>query len=142
VRLPAPSVVSGDAAAHGELVAAVRMGPMRLQMVDELEDFVGKGALWDDVELSLLIARLEREADEHDDPIPRLLSQPLRSVLVRMQMKNVSPRMVNDVEGIVYPRVWKVMEAVRDGLPDGELRTRIEVLNRRLARRFAEEQPG
>jgi len=118
------------------------MGPMRLEMVDELEDFITKGALWDDAELSRLIASLEQESDDHDDPIPRLLSQPLRSVLVRMQMKNVSPRMVNDVEGIVYPRVWKVMEAIRDGLPDGELRTRIEVLNRRLARRFAEEQPG
>jgi hypothetical protein len=118
------------------------MVPMRLEMVDELEEFVSRGALWDDAELSQLIARLEAEADQDDDPIPRLLSQPLRSVLVRMQMKNVSPRMVNDVEGIVYPRVWKVMEAVRDGLPDGELRTRIEVLNRRLARRFAEERPG
>jgi hypothetical protein len=115
---------------------------MRLETVDELEDFVGRGALWDDGQLSALIARLERDADEHEDPIPRLLSQPLRSVLVRMRMEPISPRMVNDVEGIVYPRVWKVMEAVRDGLPDGELRTRIEVLNRRLARRFAEEQPG
>jgi hypothetical protein len=115
---------------------------MRLEMVNELEDFVSRGALWDNAELSQLVARLEREADDNDDPIPRLLSQTLRSVLVRMQMEHVSPRMVNDVEGIVYPRVWKVMEAVRDGLPDGELRTRIEVLNRRLARRFAEEAPG
>ena len=94
---------------------------MRLETVDELEDFVSRGALWDDAELSQLIAHLEQEADANNDPIPRLLSQPLRSVLVRMQMEHISPRMVNDVEGIVYPRVWKVMEAVRDGLPDGEL---------------------
>ena len=32
------------------------------------------------------------------------------------------------------------MEAVRDGMPDGELRTRIEVMKRRLARLFAEER--
>jgi hypothetical protein len=31
------------------------------------------------------------------------------------------------------------MEAARDELPPGELRTRIEVMNRRLARIFAEE---
>jgi len=28
---------------------------------------------------------------------------------------------------------------VRDGMPDGELRTRIEVMNRRLSRLFVEE---
>ena len=44
-----------------------------------------------------------------------------------------------DVEAIIYPRLWKVMEAARDGLPDAEMRTRIEVMNRRLARVFAEE---
>jgi hypothetical protein len=31
------------------------------------------------------------------------------------------------------------MEAARDGLPDAELRTRIEVFNRRLSRTFAQE---
>ena len=31
------------------------------------------------------------------------------------------------------------MEAARDELPDTEIRTRIEVMNRRLARVFAEE---
>src|SRR5438445_8129038 len=98
---------------------AARMGPMRLDLIDELEDFVGRGALWDDAELSALIARLEQESEINEDPIARLLSQPLRSVLVRMTMRNVPSRMADDVEGIVYPRLWKVMEAVRDGLPDG-----------------------
>jgi hypothetical protein len=98
--------------------------------------------LWDDAELRALVANLDHESETQHDPIPSLLSRPLRSLLVRMQIGEVPPRMADDVEGIVYPRLWKVMEAVRDGLPDGELRTRIEVLNRRLARRFAEEQPG
>ena len=66
----------------------------------------------------------------------------MRALLVRMSMGDVPPRMANDVEGILYPRIWKVMEAARDGLPDGELRTRIEVLNRRLSRRLVEERPG
>jgi hypothetical protein len=40
---------------------------------------------------------------------------------------------------VAYPRLWKVLEAVRGGLPDGELRIRIEVMGRRLSRTFAEE---
>lgn len=82
----------------------------------------------------------EEESDTSDDPIPGLLAHPLRAVSLRMRMGEVSRRMANDIEGILYPRIWKVMEAARDGLPDGELRTRIEVLNRRLSRRLVEER--
>jgi hypothetical protein len=117
------------------------MGVMRAGLVDELEDFVRRGGLWDAADLEGLVARLEEEADAADDPIPRLLAHPLRALLLRLGMGEVSTRMANDVEGIVYPRIWKVMEAARDGLPDGELRTRIEVLNRRLSRRLVEERP-
>jgi hypothetical protein len=98
--------------------------------------------MWDKDELGALIANLEAESDTTEDPVPRLLSRPLSSLLWRMKIGELDPRFANDVEGIVYPRLWKVMEAVWDGMPDSELRTRIEVLNRRLARRFAEEQPG
>lgn len=115
---------------------------MRPELVDELEEFVRRGGLWDSDELRALVDRLEQEAEDHGDPIPRLLAHPLRALLVRMGMGEVSTRMANDVEGILYPRIWKVMEAARDGLPDGELRTRIEVLNRRLSRRLVEERPG
>lgn len=115
---------------------------MQAALVDELEDFVRRGGLWDPDDLDALITRLEVEADSHEDPIPRLLAHPLRALLVRLGMGEVPARMANDVEGIVYPRIWKVMEAARDGLPDGELRTRIEVLNRRLSRRLVEERPG
>ena len=114
---------------------------MQLELADELEEFVRRGSLWDPGELGAMIARLEEASEAGRDPIPALLSRPLASLLVRMRMGELAPRFANDVEGIVYPRLWKVMEGVRDGMPDGELRTRIEVLNRRLARRFAEEQP-
>lgn len=114
---------------------------MRTALVDELEDFIRRGGLWDPADLDSLITRLEAEADDTDDSIPRLLAHPLRALLVRLSMGDVPHRMANDVEGIVYPRIWKVMEAARDGLPDGELRTRIEVLNRRLSRRLVEERP-
>jgi hypothetical protein len=111
-------------------------------LVDDLEEFIRRGGLWQQAELQGLIDRLEGEADATGDAIPRLLAHPLRALLVRMSMGDVSTRMANDVEGILYPRIWKVMEAARDGLPDGELRTRIEVLNRRLSRRLVEERPG
>ena len=115
---------------------------VRAQLVDDLEEFIRSGRLWDAEELGALVGRLERESDETDDPLPRMLSRPLSSLLWRLKIGPLPPRFADDVEGIIYPRLWKVMEAVWDGLPDGELRTRIEVLNRRLARRFAEEQPG
>jgi len=118
------------------------MPAVRLEVVDQLEEFIRKGAVWAPDELRAMVERLEDESRATADPIPQLLSRPLASLLTRLRMGDIPQRMANDVEGIVYPRLWKVMEAVRDGLPDGELRTRIEVLNRRLARRFAEEHPG
>jgi hypothetical protein len=44
-----------------------------------------------------------------------------------------------EVEAVIYPRLWKVLEAVREGLPEGEQRARVHVLNRRLARLLAGE---
>ena len=115
-------------------------GAVRAELVDEIEEFVRRGKLWQEDDLNELIARLESEADATDDPIPRQLSGPLRALLVRMRIGEVPNRLASEVEGIVYPRLWKVMEAARDGLPDAELRTRIEVFNRRLSRTFAQEQ--
>jgi hypothetical protein len=114
---------------------------VRETLVDELEEFVRRGQLWDRAELAALIAALEAESARTEDPIPAMLAQPFASLLVRQQMGDLTPRMAHDIEGIIYPRLWKVMQAVRGGLPDGELRTRVEVLNRRLARRFVQEQP-
>ena len=114
-------------------------GRVRAELVDEIEEFVRRGKLWHTDDLNDLIARLEAESDASGDPIPRQLSAPLRALLVRMRIGDVPNRLASDVEGIVYPRLWKVMEAARDGLPDSELRTRIEVFNRRLSRTFAQE---
>ncbi|GAC1313237.1 MAG: hypothetical protein NVSMB12_04640 [Acidimicrobiales bacterium] len=114
---------------------------MRPSIADELEEFVRRGELWDPGELAALISRLETESAETADPIPAMLARPFASLLWRQQMGELPPRMAHDVEGIIYPRLWKVMEGLRNGLPDGELRTRVEVLNRRLARRFVQEKP-
>jgi hypothetical protein len=114
-------------------------GDVRIELVDELEEFVRRGQLWDPTELEALVERLEQEAVDTKDPIPSMLARPFNSLLVRQRIGNLPTRMAHDIEGIIYPRLWKVMEAVRDGMPDGELRTRVEVMNRRLARRFAQE---
>jgi hypothetical protein len=120
------------------------MTAVDMALVDELEEFVRRGALWDRPQLTELIARLEADTEGTGDPIPAMLGQTLRSVLLRMQLGPVPRRIACDVDGIVYPRVWKIMEAIRDGMPEGERRVRIEVFNRRLARCFAQEpvDPG
>jgi hypothetical protein len=116
--------------------------PVRLTLVDELEEFVRRGALWDPAQLAALITALEADCEGLGDTIAGLLTQPLRSIGLRVQLGELPSRVASDVEGIVYPRLWKIMEGVRDGMPDGELRTRIEVFNRRLARCFADETPA
>jgi hypothetical protein len=115
---------------------------VRPALLDELEEFIRDGSLWDPPELERVIERLEDESRATDDAVPQMLAHPLRAILLRLGMGELPQRLANDLEGIVYPRVWKVMEAARDGLPDSELRTRIEVLNRRLSRRLVEENPG
>ena len=112
---------------------------VRPALVDELEDFIRDGSLWEPAALGEVIERLEAESRATDDPVPQMLAHALRAILLRMGMGEVPLRLEKDLEGIVYPRIWKVMEAARDGLPDAELRTRIEVLNRRLSRRLVEE---
>lgn len=112
---------------------------MRLRMVDELEEFLAQGDLWDDGELGALLARLEAESDATGDSVPRQLAGAMRSLVLRKQSGEVSRRLTYEVEGVLIPRLWKVMEAARQGLPDAELRTRVDGLNRGLARLFVAE---
>jgi hypothetical protein len=112
---------------------------MRVELADELEQFVEAGDLWHPEQLQAMVDRLGDETSATEDPLPAMLGQHLGALLVRLRMGRVDDRFAKDVEGIVYPRIWKVMEAIRDGMPDGEVRIRIEVMNRRLARLFADE---
>jgi len=114
-------------------------GRVRMMVADDLEAFVEAGALWDPVAVEALIAKLEAESAATGDPLPAQLARPLGSVLWRLQMGPVPTRVTANIEAVAYPRLWKILEAIRGGLPDGELRIRIEVMGRRLSRTFAEE---
>ena len=112
---------------------------VRTDLVEDLEEFVRLGSLWDDAECAGMVDRLLAESEATDDPLPARLGRFIEAVLIRNRMGDVSTHLVCDIEAIVYPRLWKLIEAIRDGMPDGELRTRIEVMNRRLSRLFVDE---
>jgi hypothetical protein len=112
---------------------------VRPELADEIEQFVEAGDLWHPDQLQSMVDRLKAQGEADNDPLPTTLASHLSALLVRMQIGAIGDRFAKDVEGVVYPRMWKVMEGIRDGMPDGELRIRIEVMNRRLARLFADE---
>lgn len=113
--------------------------PVRAEVADDLEGFIEAGSLWDPSALAAFVARLAVIAEEDSDPLVGRLGRFLEAVRLRQQVGEVPPRMRAEIEAVVYPRGWKVIEAVRADMPDGELRTRLEVMNRRLARLFVDE---
>jgi hypothetical protein len=114
-------------------------GGVRVEVADDLEGFVEAGSLWDPPALAAFVARLGAIAEADDDVLVGRLGRFLEAVRLRQQVGEVTPSMRAEIEAVVYPRVWKVIEAVRADMPEGELRTRLEVMNRRLARLFVEE---
>lgn len=101
-----------------------------------MEAWIERGALWDAEQLDALSQRLG-EADS----LGRDLAHAFAALRLRLRMGPLPSRLQRDVEAVLYPRLWKVLEAARDDLPTGEQRTRIQVLNRRLARLFVAENP-
>lgn len=108
------------------------------ELAEEIERLIERNALWDDVELERFAERLA--AAEPGGPAADL-SHTFVALRLRLEMGPVPERTRRDVEGVVYPRLWKVVEAVRDDLPEGEQLVRVQVLNRRLARLFVAEDP-
>lgn len=104
---------------------------MRSEVVDELERFIGSEGLWSDDGLAAMVARLESEAES--DIVCRGLAANLTAVQRRQRSGPVPIRLVADIEGVLYPRLWKVMEAVWDGLPTAEVSIRLHALDERLA---------
>jgi hypothetical protein len=105
------------------------------QVVAFLEELFEVGIRWDEAELSSLVDRL---AALGETPVSELAIG-FAGVQGRLESGDLSEPLRREVEAVVYPRLWKVLEAVRAGLPEGEQRARVQVLNRRLARLLAAE---
>jgi len=100
-----------------------------------LEDLFEGGITWDEAELAGLVdgfAALGRS------PVAEL-AEGFAGVRNRLETGDMTEALRREVEAVIYPRLWKVLEAIRAGLPEGEQRARVQVLNRRLARLLATE---
>ena len=108
---------------------------MAPEVVAFLEQLFDDGFTWDERELADLIDRL---AALGGSPVAEL-AQGFAGVRRRLQTGDMPEPLRREVEAVIYPRLWKVLEAVQAGLPEGEQRARVHVLNRRLARLLATE---
>lgn len=101
---------------------------MTLDLADELERLIEQDAVWETGELGRCAQRLAVSPEEPAASLARCLSV----LQGRLEDAPVDDRMRRDIEGVLYPRLWKVVEAVRDGLPSGEQLNRVRALDRRL----------
>ena len=108
---------------------------MKPDVITVLEDVFETGLTWDAAALDALAHRLEALGDS---PVAQL-AEGFGGVRLRLEAGEVSEPLRREVEAVIYPRLWKVLEALRAGLPEGEQRARVQVLNRRLARLLASE---
>ena len=100
-----------------------------------LEQLFETGFVWDDAVLADISDRLSAFGRS---PVAEL-AHAFAGVRLRLGMGDMPEPLRHEVEAVVYPRLWKVLEGVRSGLPEGEQRARVQVLNRRLARLLAAE---
>ena len=100
-----------------------------------LEQFFETGFVWDEGVLADLADRL---CAFGRSPVAEL-AHGFAALRLRLGMGDMPEQLRREVEAVIYPRLWKVLEAVRSGLPEGEQRARVQVLNRRLARLLAAE---
>ena len=108
---------------------------MEPDVVAFLEQLFETGFAWDEAELDDLSSRLERLGAS---PVAGL-AHGFTEVRRRLGAGDVPEPLRREVEAVIYPKLWKVLEAVRGGLPEGEQRNRVTVLNTRLDRLLAGE---
>jgi hypothetical protein len=111
------------------------MAGVEPEVVAVLEHLFEAGFVWDEAELDDLTDRLTALGGS---PVAEL-AHGFAGVRLRLGMGAMPEPLRREVEAVIYPRLWKVLEAVRAGLPEGEQRARVHVLNRRLARLLATE---
>ena len=100
-----------------------------------LEQFFETGLVWDEAVLADLADRLSALVRS---PVAEL-AHGFAALRLRLGTGDMPEPLRREVEAVIYPRLWKVLEAVRSGLPEREQRARVQVLNRRLARLLAAE---
>jgi hypothetical protein len=105
------------------------------EVIAFLEQLFETGFTWDEAELADVSDRL---AALGTSPVADL-AHGFAAVRLRLESGEVPEPLRREVEAVIYPRLWKVLEAVLAGLPEGEQRARVHVLNRRLARLLAAE---
>ncbi|MGH9040521.1 MAG: hypothetical protein ACRDZ3_09845 [Acidimicrobiia bacterium] len=99
-----------------------------MNLADELERLIEQDAVWVSGELGRCAERLGASPDEAAAGLARCFA----TLESRLEGAPLDERLRRDVEGVLYPRLWKVVEAVRDGLPAGEQLNRVRALDRRL----------
>ncbi|MBI2168512.1 MAG: hypothetical protein HYU28_03280 [Actinobacteria bacterium] len=114
---------------------------MNPEVVAALEGFIERGEMWNRPAMERLVDFLESETERTGDRLPLMIAKVFAAVLLRMGMAPIDKHLAYDVEAHVYQRLYKVLEAVYDDLPDSEVRTRIEVFHRRLSRMIVDEDP-
>jgi len=105
---------------------------MRSEMAGVLEEFVRAGDLGDPVQLDALVADLRREATDSSDLVAGKLAEALSVLSAHGGKGPVPHRVAAEIDGIVFPRLWKLLEAVWDHLGEAEMTTRVGSLDRRL----------
>jgi hypothetical protein len=108
---------------------------MEPDVVSVLEGLFEADFPWEDASLAEISDRL---TDLGATPVAEL-AHGFAGLRLRLGMGDVPVPLRREIEAVIYPRLWKVLEAVRAGLPEGEQRARVQVLNRRLARLLARE---
>jgi hypothetical protein len=103
-------------------------------VITVLENFLEGGLTWDEAALDGLSESL---AGLDGSPVAELAGG-ISGVRRRLAAGGMTEPQRREVEAVIYPKLWKVLEAVRSGLPEGEQRARVQVLNRGLARLASE----
>jgi len=109
-------------------------------VVGQLVRFIEEGHLWVPGELDSLLDRLVREgAQVGDGSLATRLVAGFEPLVERRRGDPLPRRVLVDLEAVVYPRLWKLIEGVQTGVLDGELNNRIDALRRGIARVLDEE---
>jgi len=111
---------------------------MREWVVGQVLRFIEEGHLWQAGELDSLLDRLRTTAPGEGDLAVRL-ADAFTPLVDRRSSGALPLRLRVDIEAVIYPRLWKVVEGVQIGVMDGDLRNRIDALRRGLARVLDEE---